>query len=289
MSFFEKLINAASKNRIKHVIDMRTTETLTIEVLLYLISLTNIWRKKKYKFKIDLMAPTKNEIQLLLATSGLGKYFRGNGSGHVGEENIYPMCDGGHDTIDPEQNVNQNDRCIEISDFTRKMLVSNSTVSIERSALNKKLFKLSNIIAEMMRNTDDHAYDDEADAFTPLRNWYFFAGKVQDGVSFYFLDNGKGIIKTAKQKLRDISVYMGASSIEHKIMEEVLSGEFRSRTKLPNRNKGLPEIKDFFVSDDILISTIITNNLVYNNIDGHESFEVKKIPFRGTLYIWIVK
>ena len=289
MMFFERLINASSKNRIKHVIDMRATEVITMEVLLYLISLINIWKKKKYKFKLDLRAPTKDDLQFLLATSGLGKYMRGNGSGHVGEENIYPMCDGGHDTIDPEQDVNQNDRCIEISDFTRKMLVSNSTALLEKSSLNNKLFKLSNIIAEMMRNTDDHAYDEEADEFTPLRNWYFFAGKVQDGVSFYFLDNGKGIIKTAKQKLSDFSVYLGASNIESKIMEEVLSGEFRSRTKLPNRNKGLPEIKDFFVSDDILISTIITNNVVYNHIDGKENFVVTKIPFRGTLYIWIVK
>lgn len=266
---------------------MRNIEDLTIEVLLYLISLKNIWKKKKYKFKIQIEAPKNEELKMVLETCGLKKYFRGNGTCNFEESNFYPMCDGGQETIDPEEEISQNDRCIEIREYAYRMLEND----YNKNELNQKLFTLSNSIAEMMRNTDDHAYKDKLIHFVPLRNWYFFAAKVKHGVSFYFLDNGEGIINTAKPKLKDLTSYIGDKNSEVRLLKEVLNGEFRSRTKLPNRNRGLPEIKNFFDSQNVIASTIITNHVLYkkNRILKEEVFERKNKQFNGTLYAWIVK
>lgn len=288
ISLFEKLESNSSKKRIKHLINMKNTEDMTMEVLLYLISLKNIWIKKKYKFKIQIDTPKKEELRVLLETCGLKKYFRGNGTCSIEESNFYPMCDGGQETIDPEEKISQNDRCIEIREYSHKMLKDNTSNSCP---LSEKLFMLTNSIAEMMRNTDDHAYKNKPKNFITLRNWYFFAAKVENGLSFYFLDNGEGIINTAKPKLKDITSYFGNQNAETNLLKEVLNGEFRSRTKLPFRGKGLPEIKNFFDSNDIILSTIITNNVLYkrNKITNEEVFEKKNKHFNGTLYAWIVK
>lgn len=285
---FEKLESSSSKKRIKHLINMKHIEYMTIEVLLYLISLKNIWLKKKYKFKIQINAPEKEELRILLATCGLKKYFRGNGNCNIEESNFYPMCDGGQETIDPEEKISENDRCIAIREYSHKMLIEENGFLPE---LNNKLFMLTNSIAEMMRNTSDNAYKDSNKNFVPLRNWYFFAAKVKSGLSFYFLDNGQGIINTAKPKLKDMSSYFGNKNAEINLLQEVLNGEFRSRTKLPYRGKGLPEIKEFFDSKHTIISTIITNNILYrrNNIKNEEIFNKNKKCFNGTLYVWIVK
>lgn len=288
MLVFEKLQQNATKKRIKHWINMKSTEQMTMEVLLYLISLTNIWKKKKYKFKIQIDAPQNDELRILLETSGLKKYFRGNGTGNIEERNIYPMCDGGQETIDPEEKISQNDRCIEIREYADRMLNEDGN-NLNKGDLNKKLFTLLNTLAEMMRNTDDHAYLHANSNFVPLRNWYFFAVKVDEGVSFYFIDNGEGIINTAKPKLRDYTVYMGNQNAEINLLNEVLNGDFRSRTKQPYRGKGLPEIKEFFDSQDVIKSTIITNNIIFIKEGTKELFEKKKKSFNGTLYAWILK
>lgn len=287
MTVFDLLIENSTHKRIKHIIDLRYIDGFTVEIILYLISLSNIWKKKKYKYKIEIKSPIKEELRLLLAKSGLGKYFRGNGVGHIDEEYIYPMCDGGHDTIDDTVSISQNDRVIEINTFTSNML-KDFPNNADRSELKLKIFQQTNAIAEMIRNTDDHAYEEEHNPFAPLRNWYFFAGKVQDGISFYFLDNGKGIINTAKQRIFD-KLYLATDNLEPKLLEDVMNGNNRSRTNLSNRNKGLPEIKDFFQNADIMFSTIISNNTIYKNNNGTITYEKKKQSFSGTLYIWIIK
>jgi len=287
MSFFEGFIRNGKKNRAKHFIDMSDVENITIEVLLYMVSITNIWKKKRYKYKLEIKAPKDVNLRSLLSKSGLSKYYRGNGSGHINEVNIYPMCDGGEDTIDPETNISANDRCIDISDFAGRLF--KETTDIDRLTLKRKLFKLTNAIAEMIRNTNDHAYDDQVDEFRPLRNWYFFAGRVQDGISFYFLDNGKGIINTAKRQIIDPLKSIGGEKVDIKIMKEIFEGKFRSRTKKPERNKGMPEIKDFFDNDDIIVNTVITNNIIYQKTGDGEEFRTTNTSFKGTLYVWILK
>lgn len=284
--FFDNINKANdSIKKPKHYIDMIDVVDLTMETVLYLTSQKNIWKKQKHKFKLEIKAPRETRLRSLLSKSGLDNYFQGNHKGIV-ETNIYPMCDGGEETLDDSNSMTPNDRCISISDFTKNILSKNGEVN--KRDLVRKVFAQTNAIAEMIRNTEDHAYNKNANPFTPLRNWYFFAAKVQNGVSFYFLDNGKGVINTTKKFIID-TIFLGFQDVDQKLLQEIMEGNFRSRTELPYRNKGLPEIKEFFECDDVLVSRIITNKVVYSNDMGKISYNKMKREFQGTLYIWILK
>ena len=286
IGFFELLNHTHnSTKKPKHFIDMKDVEDLTMETVLYLLSIINIWKKKRHKFKLQIQAPNNEELKSLLSKSGLHKYLKGDADG-VFEENIYPMCDGGLETIDNSNTISTNERCISISEYSTKMLSSNGEV--DSKSLQRKVFYQTNAIAEMIRNTDDHAYNKTPSELMPLRNWYFFAAKVKDGISCYFLDNGKGIISTTKKDIID-RVFLGLKNFEPKLLKEVMNGKFRSRTKKPYRNKGLPEIKEFFENPFIRIATIITNNTIYRNDNGTITYEKINKEFKGTLYIWILK
>ncbi|MCD6433752.1 MAG: hypothetical protein J7L21_06895, partial [Sulfurimonas sp.] len=57
-------------------IDMRETEDLTIEVLLYLISLHKINKSKDIKVDITIKAPEIEKLKGFMAQSGFSKYFK---------------------------------------------------------------------------------------------------------------------------------------------------------------------------------------------------------------------
>lgn len=289
ISIFKRLETNFPQRRIKHVINMRQTKNMTMEVLLYLISLKNIWKKKKHKFKIQIQSPECPELRSLLAISGLGKYFRGDTTEDMIERNIFPMCDGGQETLDPQVFIPQNDRCIEINEYSFRMMQEVVQTDEKEKYIKQTLFCQLNAIAEMIRNTDDHAYKKDPFKLIALRNWYFFAARVEKGVSFYFLDNGQGIINTATKKVKDKTEYFKDSTPEIKVLADALKGKFRTRTKLKNRGKGLPEINDFFQQDCVIQSTIITNNVICNTFEGDRKIERKKNDFNGTLFAWIIK
>jgi hypothetical protein len=139
-----------------------------------------------------------------------------------------------------------------------------------------------NALAEMMTNTDNHAYEDE-----DFRNWYLFAVKVDTGIAFYFFDNGRGIIKTAKKNMLEKAMNYTFSLGHQSIMKSVLNGEYRSATGLTNRNKGLPEINDFLTKDYVSSPMILTDKLFC--LPQKNKYEKNKYNFKGSLFIWILK
>lgn len=132
-----------------------------------------------------------------------------------------------------------------------------------------------------MQNTFDHAYKKNAS----INNWYLYANKVESGIVFYFFDNGAGVINTAHKQLIDKFKISKKS-----LLESVLNGEFRSRTKFPNRNKGFPEIKSFLDSDYVGLQMILTNEVRYfKDKDNHIPLDDLKNSFQGTLLVWLLK
>jgi hypothetical protein len=147
-----------------------------------------------------------------------------------------------------------------------------------------KFRHLYNALAEMMLNTDNHAYDDEYE----LRNWYLFAIKVEKGVAFYFFDNGKGILRTAKQHLLErLSAKADFSYGYISLMKAALNGEYRSATGESYRNKGLPEINEFFNESTVSYPLIITNKVYCAPQQG--VYKTNQYNFRGTLFVWLLK
>ncbi len=254
-------------------IDMRKTESMTIEVLLYLISLHKISVNNNIKVSIEIKTPNEKNLIILMAQSGFSKYFKSNVSITLNHDAIFTIRDG---STNRKQNKDDAETCKEAVDFAMKKLNKE-----KKDPLMRKLFTA---LAEMMLNTDNHAYDEDGE----LRNWYLFAVENTDGIDFYFFDNGKGITKTAKKSLLEKTVgTLKLSLAQPSIMKAVLNGEYRSATGLRNRNKGIPQINELLIHNNVKSSIILTNKILFT--PQEMKFEKSSINFKGTLYVWKLK
>lgn len=273
LEFFEDFIYYSEK--VDHIkIDMRHTEEMTIEVLLYLISLHKINKNKNIKINISIKPPKVKDLVVLMSQSGFSKYFKARVEVEVNDENIFEIQD---KESNKKDGVFDEQTCENAIEFALKFYPGEK--------YNQPKFRhMFNALAEMMTNTDDHAYDEDGE----LRNWYLFAVKLEQGLSFYFFDNGKGVLKTAKKRILEEALEKIPFSYGHKsLMQSVLNGEFRSATKKKYRNKGLPEINEFLTNDTVLLPLILTNR-VYTNPNEKKYYKIDH-NFRGTLFVWMLK
>jgi len=266
LEFFHNMLSSIDKGITSIIIDLREVQDMSGDVLVYIISLDNIFKNTGLKISIKIKAPKSPELRYLLLTCGLTKYFKANTHEKtVNEVDVFEICD---------KNTNENDgiTCKDAVDFCQKYYDKK-----------QNFFYFFNSLAELMTNTDQHAYPEDA----PISNWYLYAHKVKSGVAFYFFDNGKGILKTAKKKLLEKveELTFGLDSLS--LLNSTLNGEFRSQTGKKYRNKGLPEINDFLTSESIEKSIILTNNIFVDLSLGKS----KKLEynFEGSFFIWIMK
>jgi len=273
LSFF-KDFQYYSDNVDHIVINMEDVERLTIEVLLYLISLQNINKNKGLKLNVSIKAPTKEELKILMAQSGFSKYFKAKVDIKLNQNEILPIQDG---ESNRKNNINDEQTCKNTIDFTLKFF--------KDSKFNDVKFKhMYNALAEMMTNTDNHAYDEDGE----FRNWYLFAIRVESGVAFYFFDNGKGVLKTAKKNLLEHALKITPFSYGHEsLIKAVLKGDYRSATGDNFRNKGLPEINQFLTGNSVSFPIILTNKIHCS--PSLNEFKVTQHDFRGTLFVWLLK
>lgn len=262
----------------KHVnaifIDMRETKKMTMEVLLYLISLQKINKNQGRFISIHIKPPREDDSLSLMSQSGFSKYFKAQHEVPVDEENIFEIQD-----KESNQNVSKpdEDTCSEAIDFVLKYH-PNYKFS------HPKFRHMFEALAEMMTNTDNHAYDNEGE----LRNWYLFAAKLEKGISFYFFDNGKGVLDTAKKTILESTLGKISFSLGHEsLLKATLNGDYRSATGKKHRNKGLPQINKFLIEDGVSLPIIITNK-----ISGHlkqKKYVKNEHNFSGTLFVWILE
>lgn len=140
---------------------------------------------------------------------------------------------------------------------------------------------LYNTIHELMENTISHAYLDKEKFIH--KDWFLFAEKRHNIISFVFLDSGLGIPKTVAQKKID-GIYREFHSItsESDILLSTLKGEERTRTKEVNRGKGLPYIYQLSENEIIKNLRIISNKACFNL---NKNIDVKK-HLQGTFLYW---
>lgn len=127
----------------------------------------------------------------------------------------------------------------------------------------KKCFKfLYNIIIELMTNTKSHAYGNRH--FT-INSWYLYAECGDDKLYITFIDTGLGIpdtiLKKVLENLKD--KYMKRNRDAQYILS-ALKGDFRTRTREKNRNKGMPEIFNYYKDNKIENLKIVS---CYGKID----------------------
>lgn len=273
LSFFEKFKSSSTKvNYLK--INMSKTTNMTTEVLLYLISLHKINKANKKAPNIIIQAPDKDYLNKLMAISGFSKYFKAKTSIKINSENIFKIQDKASNI---KNGLDDSKTCKAAIDFALKYFSG-------AKFTDEPLMHMYNALAEMMTNTDNHAYNEDGE----LRNWYLFASKIDTGVSFFFFDNGRGIIKTAKKNLIEKALDKLSFSLKHKnIMNSVLNGEYRSITGKTYRNKGLPEINEFLTSNDVALPIILTNK-VYSMPQEKNNYRKTKHNFKGSLFTWIL-
>ncbi len=273
LSFFEDFMIYSDKaTHLK--IDMSKTEVMTTEVLLYIISLHKINKAKKRAPAIIIQAPDAHDLRKLMAISGFSKYFKAKTVIKINSEDIFKIQDKSSNT---KNRVDDSQTCKEAIDFALKYFD-------DAKFTDEPFMQMYNALAEMMTNTDNHAYDEDGE----LRNWYLFASKIDTGVAFFFFDNGKGIIKTAKKNLMEKAFEKLSFSLKHKnIMDSVLNGEYRSITGKTYRNKGLPEINEFLTSNDVALPIILTNK-VYSMPQEKNNYRKTQHNFKGSLFTWIL-
>lgn len=141
---------------------------------------------------------------------------------------------------------------------------------------NKDLYR---ILMEMMSNSIQHAYEHKKNT-----RWWVAINHnlVEKKVSFVFLDNGKGIIKTLKpeflQKLKQIT---GVNS-QDEILQKVFDDKIGSSTKIEGRGRGLPAI---YKVREHFSNFVALSNGAYLNFE-HELKETVSNQYNGTYYSW---
>jgi len=68
------------------------------------------------------------------------------------------------------------------------------------------------------------------------------------------------------------------------ILKEAFDGKFGSRTRLTNRGRGLPAVKEAFRIGAIKNLKVISNNVVFDFTSGRS--KILRTSFTGTFYYW---
>ena len=141
------------------------------------------------------------------------------------------------------------------------------------------------LMAEMMYNTYEHAYDDKS---LTSKNWYIFVECDEKVAKITFADTGLGIPKTMRKNFGERLLGIPPD----KLVVSALNGEFRSQTKLPYRNNGLPTIKSY-VDKEMIRNLYLISNRAYclgKYIKGQVEIDTKVLQnaIMGTMFYWEV-
>lgn len=262
-----QLINQNRKNQFEIFIDIKNVENLTIDALMYLLSIINNM-KNVFKRRISIKGntPLDSNINLLFKESGFFNY--------VKSTNIIPIYKNSN-TI---QIISGKDAdtviARRISDFvSEKLGMTRSQCSF-----------IYVMMIELMSNTYKHAYANNT--MNKICNkWYCFCkyDHTEQIVSFTFMDVGAGIPTTVRKKFAEKLDFLKLKA-ENRYVISALEGQFRTSTSLAYRGKGLPRIHETCQSRKIRNMRIITNKAdVSDDGDVIKGCELSK-PLRGTLY-----
>ena len=244
------------------LLDMSKVEIMTPDSILYLLSMFDRWSYKKHG-KISGNAPIDEHCRRLFIESGFLRYVNAS----IGDAPTSPDMLSIQSGNQIEPTVSKN-----VVDFSRRHLGQ------DRNAYSKSVYAT---VIECMSNTHEHAYEKHSRD----RKWWLMAlHESEPGeVTFAFLDNGVGIPATVRRNFADLVSRMRAGT-DTRLIQSALDGEFRTKTKLGYRGKGLPRIYSDFRNGRIKSLAIVSLRGYVNRSAGdnrglhHEC--------HGTLFTW---
>lgn len=264
LSFFSMFHDNVKANKWTHF-NLENIEEITPDTILYMISKFKYYQSKlKYNYYSGNW-PIKQECKDLLLSSGFDSHIKTKQ--HVQHNRLETLEIRYGDVVDG--------RIVkDIIMFVRKHLQNPDMI---------KMRQLYETIIECMMNTVNHAYGKKG----KYTRWLVMAYHEENSekVNFTFVDNGYGIPQTINKKIFEkIQGYIGGSGKDHKLITSALNGEFRTRTKLGHRGKGLPRIQEH-CDNKVIDDLFILSNNAYINASGDERYDLSE-KFNGTLFSW---
>lgn len=253
-----------------YFIDMKSTEIITSDALMYLLTIISSTRGSKLlpiSWKGNL--PEKNDVRDYVKKSGYLKYMS------TASENIIETDDNvqikhgvGYTYDEKEIDIRQ-----EIIDFTCAKLNKDK----------RKVNFLMTMLTEMITNISDHAYQKDG---IFKHEWYIFVNNSEDKITYTFMDNGLGIPTTIRKSIKEHIIEFFNAETEYNYIETAVSGVGkRSETGKIERGNGLPEIYDQFIAKNIENFVIISNKAYFSEKEKRDMSE----ELKGTIFYWEIK
>lgn len=265
------LFRSKNSNFIRlYYIDMKSTEVVTSDALMYLLTIIGSTRGEKIlpvSWKGNL--PDNLDVRNYVKKSGYLKYMSTSSENIIETDDNIQIKHGESYTY----GENSTDIRQEIIDFTC------SKLNTDKIRVNY----LMTMLTEMITNISDHAYQKEG---LFKHEWYIFVNNGIDKITYTFMDNGLGIPTTIRKSIKEHIIEFFNAETEYKYIETAVNGvEKRSETGLIERGNGLPEIYDQFVSPNIENFAIISNKAYYGEKEKRDMNE----ELKGTIFYWEIK
>lgn len=271
IDFFNRIISFMTKKKTvskELFIDIRDVTILRTDALMYLLAIMNN-HDPKYDRELRFSGnePSNANVKKKFQESGFYNYVRPRGIVRLNKDTDNIQIVSGEDC--------DTENAKRVSDFVCKI----AGISKRRCGF------LYNTMIELMSNTHKHAYNDSG-VLKPI--WYCFAEHEGDGtISFTFMDTGSGIPSTVSKNFSE-KVNILRLKEENRYVISALDGEFRTSTKMDNRGKGLPKIREFRTKDSFKELHIVSNKAdVQVGKNDYVGRDMDK-ALQGTLYYWSI-
>lgn len=141
---------------------------------------------------------------------------------------------------------------------------------------------IQRLLIETMTNTHNHAVE----KLEGKMEWWLSVehDEKNNKVSFAFIDNGLGILKSIDKRgylTGQIDTIKSYLTKDANILKDIFEGKLKSRTNLSYRGKGLPAIYKGYVDNYYSNLCVITNNA--KAVFDKKSFSRVGNEFTGTL------
>ena len=159
-------------------------------------------------------------------------------------------------------------------------LIDNIVNDLKKIGIKEYYYPFNVFLTELIGNAVEHGIENRK------INWWLTSEVDNKNriAKYTFVDMGLGIISSHKKAGLPWKYYF-KNSIQ--ILLGALSGELGSSTKESNRGKGLPQLRDMIVKENVSDLILITNDVSLNFQNG--SFVVRRNPnFVGTYYSWTI-
>lgn len=139
-------------------------------------------------------------------------------------------------------------------------------------------------LIEMMGNTKEHAYAEDENLD---KKWQLVVKNTINGINLFFLDTGRGIPGTVKRTKSEIIrnlIPIGFNLKDSHLLKSAFEGNFRTRTNLPYRGNGLPQIYKLLSGDNVKFARVFTGKTECIISEAESSYHNSDSDFYGTLY-----